>query len=116
MFIATIVLSVLLAAAFLGSGVIKVVGAKQSLEIRDRLGVGTPLWRLIGALEVAAAVGLAVGLAVPVLGIAAAVGLSLLMLGAVMVHARAHDLRNAAPAVLLLVLAVATAVVRFASM
>jgi hypothetical protein len=48
MFIATIVLSVLLAAAFLGSGGAKLAAAEQSIEIRDRLGVGAPLWRGIG--------------------------------------------------------------------
>jgi len=74
-FIATIVLSVLLAAAFLGSGAAKLAAAKQSIEIRDRLGVAAGLWRAVGILELAAAAGLAAGFAVPVLGIAAAVGL-----------------------------------------
>jgi uncharacterized membrane protein YphA (DoxX/SURF4 family) len=62
-FIATIVLSVLLAAAFLGSGAAKLAAAEQSIEIRDRLGVGAGLWRGIGVLEVGAAVGLAMGVA-----------------------------------------------------
>jgi uncharacterized membrane protein YphA (DoxX/SURF4 family) len=115
MSIATIVLSALLAVAFLGSGGLKLVGAKQSLQMRDQLRVGAQLWRLVGALEVAGAVGLAVGLVVPVLGIAAAVGLALLMVGGIGAHARAQDLRNAGPAVLLLVLAVATVVVRVVS-
>jgi hypothetical protein len=83
--------------------------------MRDQLRVGAQLWRLVGALEVAGALGLAVGLVVPVLGIAAAVGLSLLMVGAIAAHGRAQDLRNASPAALLLVLAVATVVVRVAS-
>jgi hypothetical protein len=48
MFIATIVLGVLLAAAFLGSGGAKLAAAEQSIEIRDRLGVAAPLWRGIG--------------------------------------------------------------------
>ncbi len=115
MFIATIVLSVLLAAAFLGSGGAKLAAAEQSIEIRDRLGVGAGLWRGIGVLEVAAAVGLAVGLAVPVLGIAAAVGLVLLLIGAIGTHARSHDLSNAAPAVGLVLLTIAAAITRLAS-
>ena len=115
MFIATIVLSVLLAAAFLGSGGAKLAAAKQSIEIRDRLGVAAGLWRGIGVLEVAAAVGLAVGLAVPVLGIAAAVGLVLLLIGAIGTHARSHDLSNAAPAVGLVLLTIAAAITRLAS-
>ncbi|MDT5367735.1 MAG: hypothetical protein QOC62_2166 [Mycobacterium sp.] len=109
MSIATIVLSALLAVAFLGSGALKLVGAKQSLQMRDQLHVGAQLWRLVGALEVAGALGLAAGLVVPVLGLAAAVGLALLMVGGIAAHARAQDIRNAGPAALLLVLAVVTA-------
>jgi len=109
MYVATIVLSVLLAVAFLGSGGLKVVGAKQSLKMRDQLRVGAQLWRVVGALEVAGGLGLVVGLVVPLLGIAAAVGLALLMVGGIGAHARAQDLRNAGPAALLLVLAVVTA-------
>ena len=115
MSIAIIVLSALLAVAFLGSGGLKLAGAKQSLQMRDQLHVGAQLWRLVGALEVAGAVGLAAGFVVPVLGVAAAVGLALLMAGGIVAHARAHDLRNAGPAALLLVLAVVTVVLRVAS-
>lgn len=115
MFIATIALSVLLAAAFLGSGAAKLAGAKQSIAIRDRLGVAAGLWRAVGILEVAAAAGLAAGLGVPVLGIAAAVGLVLLLIGAIGTHARSHDLSNAIPAVGLLLMTVAAAITRLAS-
>lgn len=115
MFIATIVLSALLAVAFLGSGGLKLVGAKQSLQMRDQLQVGAQLWRLVGALEVAGGVGLAVGFVIPVIGIAAAVGLALLMVGGIVAHARAQDLRNAGPAALLLMLAVVTVVLQVAS-
>jgi hypothetical protein len=114
-FIATIVLSVLVAAAVVGSGAAKLAGVKQSIEIRDRLGVAAGLWRGIGILEVAAAGGLAAGLAVPVLGIAAAVGLVLLLIGAIAKHARSHDLSNAIPAVGLLLLTIAAAITRLAS-
>ena len=112
MALATIILSVLLALAFVGSGALKLAGAKQSLQIRDQLRIGAPLWRLIGALEVAAGIGLAAGQAVPMLGLASAVGLSALMIGAVGAHARANDLRNAAPAAMMFVLAVAVVVLR----
>jgi uncharacterized membrane protein YphA (DoxX/SURF4 family) len=115
MSIAITVLSALLTVAFLGSGALKLVGAKQSLQMRDQLHVGAQQWQLVGALEVAGALGLTAGFVVPVLGIAAAIGLALLMVGGIVTHARAHDLRNAAPAALLLVLAVATVVLRVAS-
>ncbi|MDT5338314.1 MAG: hypothetical protein QOD90_3819 [Mycobacterium sp.] len=109
MHITIIVLSALLAVAFLGSGGLKLVGAKQSLQMRDQLRVGPQLWRVVGALEVAGALGLAVGLVVPVLGITAAVGLALLMVGGIGSHARVQDLRHAGPAALLLVLSAVTA-------
>jgi len=112
MSIAIIVLSALLAVAFLGSGSLKLIGAKQSLQMRDQLRVGAQLWRLVGALEVAGALGLAAGFVVPALGIAVAVGLALLMVGGIGAHARAQDLRNAGPAALLLVFAVVTVVLR----
>jgi uncharacterized membrane protein YphA (DoxX/SURF4 family) len=115
MYVAIIVLSALLAVAFLGSGGLKLMGAKQSLQMRDQLRIGAQLWRVVGALEVAGALGLAAGLVVPVVGIAAGVGLALLMVGAIAAHGRAQDLRNAGPAALLLVLAVATVVVRVAT-
>jgi uncharacterized membrane protein YphA (DoxX/SURF4 family) len=115
MHITLIVLSALLAVAFLGSGGFKLVGAKQSLTMRDQLRVGAQPWRVVGALEVVGALGLAAGFGAPVLGIAAAVGLALLMVGGIVTHARAQDLRNAGPAALLLVLAVATVVLRVAT-
>jgi hypothetical protein len=116
MYIATIVLSALLALTFLGAGVPKVIGAKQSLKVRDQVRAGAGLWRVVGGLEIAAAIGLVAGLAVPALGIAAAVGLALLLIGAIVTHARVDDLKGAAPAAIVLVVAVATAVVRFLSM
>jgi hypothetical protein len=114
-FIATIALSVLVAAAVLGSGAAKLAGAQQSIAIRDRLGVTPGLWRGIGILEVGAAAGLAAGFAVPVVGIAAAVGLVLLMIGAIGTHARSHDLSNAIPAVGLRLPTIAAALTRLAS-
>jgi uncharacterized membrane protein YphA (DoxX/SURF4 family) len=110
--LAIIVLTAFLAVAFLGSGAVKLAGAKRSLQIRDQLGVSAALWRVIGALEIAGAAGLAIGLVLPMLGVAAAAGLSLLMVGAIAAHARARDLSHSAPAAVLLAVAIATVVVR----
>ena len=82
MAIVTVVVSALLAPAFIVLGGLKVAGAKQSLQIRDQLLITAGLWVLIGALELAGAAGLLIGLWVPAIGIAAAVGLGLLMAGA----------------------------------
>lgn len=116
MAIATIVVSALLVPAFLFSGGLKVAGAKQSLQIRDQLHIAAGLWLLIGALELAGAAGLLVGLWVPAIGIAAAVGIGLLMAGAIGAHLRASDARNVGPAGLLLVLAVTVAILQIASL
>jgi uncharacterized membrane protein YphA (DoxX/SURF4 family) len=116
MSITTIVLSALLAATFLGSGGMKVAGAKQSLQIRDQLRIGAHLWTAIGVLEAAGGAGLLVGLAIPAIGVAAAAGLALLMAGAIGAHVRASDARNAFPAGLFLALSVAVAVLHITSM
>lgn len=101
-----IVLSVVLAVVFVGSGGAKLVSVKPSLQIRDKLRVDERLWSFIGGLEVVGAVGLALGVVVSPIGWAAAAGLSLLMIGGIVAHARADDLRHAAPAVLLAILSV----------
>jgi uncharacterized membrane protein YphA (DoxX/SURF4 family) len=116
MAIATIVVSALLAPAFLVSGGLKVAGAKQSLQIRDQLHIAAGLWVLIGALELVGATGLLVGLWVPAIGIAAAVGIGLLMAGANGAHLRTSDARNVGPAALLLVLAVTVVILQIRSL
>jgi uncharacterized membrane protein YphA (DoxX/SURF4 family) len=115
MHVAAIVLSVALALLFFGSGRSKLVGDKQSGR-RDDLRADQRLWSLIGVLEVAGGVGLLVGLVVPVLGIAAAIGLALLMVAAVVRHGRVGDLPHAVPAVVVLIVAGATAALGIASM
>ena len=66
--------------------------------------------------EVAAAAGLLIGLAWAPLGIAAAAGLVLLMIGAIVFHVRAKDPVEAmAPVVVLAVLSVVTLVLRITS-
>lgn len=91
MLVVAIVLAVLLAVGFALAGVQKVSGATAMMESADHLGVPRERYRLIGGLEILAAVGLIVGIFVSALGIAAAVGLVLLMAGAVAFHLRAGD-------------------------
>jgi hypothetical protein len=109
--IAKVVATALLAALLGFAGTIKVVGVAQSLKIRDHLGVNPMQWRLIGALELAAVAGVLAGLAWSPIGVAAAIGAALLLLGAIGFHARASDsAADSAPAVIGLGLAVATAI------
>ena len=111
--IATVVVTIVLAVLFTFSSSIKLLGVPQSLEIRDHLGVTPMLWRVIGILELAGVVGVLVGLAWAPIGVAAAIGLALLSVGAVAYHVRASDgWAKTAPAVLAIVLAVATAILQ----
>jgi len=103
------VLLVLLALIFLGSGVAALAGASQITQLLDRLGVGAGLAMTIALLELAAVGGLLIGIVWRPLGVAAAVGLALLMTGAVVRHVQAADGKGGVPAAVLGVLAAVTA-------
>jgi hypothetical protein len=108
---ATVIATLLLAALFTFSASIKLLGVSRSLAIRDHLGVSPLQWRLIGALELAGVAGALAGLAWPPIGIAAAIGLALLSIGAIAFHIKASDsVVDMAPAVIGIALAAATAV------
>jgi uncharacterized membrane protein YphA (DoxX/SURF4 family) len=108
----------LLALAFLGAGLTKLVQPKEKLAATmgwvDDFSPGTV--KLIGGLEVLAAIGLVLPAAldvVPVLVPLAAVGLVALMVGAAITHARRGETPMIAVNVVLLVLAVVVAWGRF---
>ena len=110
---AKVIVTALLAALFGFASLIKLVGLRQSLAIRDHLGVKPVQWRLIGLLELAGVAGVLVGLVWPPIGVAAAIGLALLVLGAIVFHVRASDsVADTAPAVIGVGLAVATAILQ----
>ena len=74
-------------------------------------GIPWERYRLIGVLELAGAAGVLVGFALTVLGAAAAIGLTLLMIAAVTTHRRAGDgLGEMAPAGFLGVISAVAAV------
>lgn len=85
------VLAIVTGALFLVTGGVKVLGVRQSLEIRDHFGMSPGLWRIVGTLETAGAVGVLIGIGVPALGVAAAVGLMALMLGAIVNRLKVKD-------------------------
>ena len=108
---ATVIVTLLLAALFTFSASIKLLGVAKSLAIRDHLEVSPIQWRVIGGLELAGVAGVLIGLLWTPIGIAAAIGLTLLSLGAVAFHLRASDrVADIVPAVIGVALAVATAV------
>jgi hypothetical protein len=87
----TTILAVVLAALFLLVGSAKLAAVPAMRQAAAHVGMTTTHYRLLGALEVAAAAGLLAGLRNSALGAAASVGLILLMAGAVVVHLRSGD-------------------------
>ena len=88
MFIAT---SLLLTAVCLVPAVGKLLGYPKMQESAARFGIPWRRYRLIGFAELVAAAGILAGLAQHQLGVAAASGMTLLILGALVVHRRAGD-------------------------
>lgn len=107
----TIASAALLSAAMLASLLRKTRRAPASAQLRARLAVPPALWSAIAGLEALAVVGLVVGLLRPAAGAAAAVGIALLMLGAIAAHLRVRISGRPLlpPAVLLLVAVLAAA-------
>ena len=91
MFVATIVLSAILALLFAAGGAGKLAGIRPQVETAQRLNIPWQRFRLISIPEIAASGGLLAGLALAWLGAAAASGLVLLMAGALSFRIRVHD-------------------------
>ena len=91
MFIAAAVLSCLLAFVFGAGAVGKLTRMRSQVETATKLRIAWPRYRLIAVPEGAAAVGLLAGLGIAPLGVAAAVGLVVLMTGAIAFRLRVHD-------------------------
>ncbi len=83
------ILAIVVAATFVFTGGIKLFNVPASLEIRDRLEVPQPLWRVIGVLEWLGAAGVLIGLAYRPLGLLAAIALAGLLVGAIVTRLRA---------------------------
>jgi hypothetical protein len=97
MYITAAILSVLLALVALAAGAPKaMLKGDVSAGLQSHMGLSAELVRFIGLAEVAAFVGLVVGLFWQPLGIAAAVGLGITMIGAAGFHAKAGDYANPA--------------------
>lgn len=97
-----IVLTIALVGCFTMLGLAKVVGAAGMLARAAHVGLNTAAYRRIGALELLAALGLLLGLVEAWVGLAAAVGLVLLMTGACVIHLRnGESPREIAPAVVM---------------
>jgi len=103
---ARIVLAALTCALLLVAALSKVTEQQSMRDTAAHLGVPWPRYRAIGYLELAAVAGVVVGLWWTWLGVAAGAGVVLLMVRAVVFHARAKDApADMVPALALLVLA-----------
>jgi hypothetical protein len=91
MFVATVVLSGLLAFVFGAGAVGKLTRMRSELDKATKLRISWPRYRLIAVPEAAATVGLLAGLRIAVLGVAAAAGLVALMAGALAFRIRVRD-------------------------
>ena len=115
MFTAYIVVTVLTAAANFFSATLDFIRYKQILINMARVGVSESWITILGILKAAGALGLLVGIGVSLVGMAAAVGLVLFFVAAIITHLRARDY-SFGLAVVFLLLAVAALVLRVASL
>lgn len=94
-----VVLSVLLVAVCLIPAAGKLTAQPKITAAAAHFGIPWERYRLIGFAEIAAAAGIIVGLTWNAVGIAAATGMALLLLGALVMHRRSgDDRRHAIPA------------------
>ena len=103
-----VTISLLLAAACLLPAAAKLAGHPKMQQSAAHFGIPWPRYRLIGAAELAAAAGILTGLWWHPLGVAAAAGMALLLVGAIITHRKAADsAKEMAPALVALLLTLA---------
>jgi len=114
MFVAYIIITIIAAAANIFSATLDFIRFKQILVNMAKIGVPESWITILGMLKAAGAVGLLVGIGVPLIGVAAAIGLVLFFIAAITTHLRARDY-SFGLAVVFLLLAGTALVLRLAS-
>jgi len=114
MFTAYLIVTVLAAAANIFSATCDFVRYTKVSIAMAKAGVPESWMTTLGILKAAGAVGLLVGIGMPLIGIAAAVSLVLFFVGAIITHLRGRDY-SLGPAIVFLLLAVAALALRLAS-
>ncbi|MFF4451356.1 DoxX family protein [Streptomyces goshikiensis] len=114
MFIAYAVVGTLLALALAASATLTLQGNDQVVANMRKVEVPDSWLPRLAALKAAGAAGLVVGLWVAPLGVAAAIGVTLYFVGAVVSHLRVKDF-DLAPAAVLALIAVAALALRVAA-
>ncbi|MFF8884052.1 DoxX family protein [Streptomyces flaveolus] len=115
MFIAYTVIAVLLALAMTFSALAFVSRKPQMVESLQTVGVPENMINVLAALKIAGALGLVVGIFWRPLGIAAAIGLVLYLLGAAVSHLRVKDNKAVGGPLVLALVAAAALVLDVAS-
>jgi DoxX-like protein len=115
MFIASAIVSLLLAAVLAFAAVRKLSHRPEVVEIYTRAGVPEERLNPLALILLAGAVGLVAGLAWAPIGIAAAIGVIAYFALALAAHIRANDLRNLTNPAVIELFAVAALVLRFAT-
>lgn len=115
MFIATLVVSIVLALALTASAFGKLSKNPAVAEQMGAVGVTPTQIPILGLLELAGAIGLIIGLFWWPIGVAAAIGVIVYFVGAVTAHVRVNDTKGTAPAAMLAAIAVAALVLRLLS-
>jgi len=91
MFTAYVVVTVLAAAANIFSATLDFIRFKRILISMAKANVPESWLTMLGILKAAGALGLLVGISIPLIGTAAAIGLILFFVAAIITHLRAHD-------------------------
>ena len=87
----------------------------KAVDMLRQLGITDSQIRTLGIIEVLGALGLLVGIWIPILGLLAAIGFVLYFLGALIKHVRAKDAaKDMGPALILLVLSIIVTILQFA--
>ena len=114
MFTVYLIVTILAAVANLFSATCDFVRYEKVGIAMAKAGVPESWMTSLGVFKAAGALGLLVGIGVPMIGIAAAVGLMLFFVGAIITHLRGRDY-SLGPAMLFLLLAAAALALRLAS-
>ena len=105
MFTAYVAVTVLAAAANTWAATVDLTRPQWLLVNMTKVGVPHSQLFVLAALKAAGALGLLVGLGVPLIGVAAAAGLVVFFVGAIITHLRSHAYSLAYPAAFLLLAA-----------
>lgn len=113
--IALVILATLLGLMTAFSAVGKFSKNPKAVDMLRQLGITDSQIRMLGIVEVLGALGLLIGIWIPILGLLAAIGFVLYFLGAMIAHVRAKDpMKDSAPALILLILSIIVTILQFA--